>query len=428
MIDGDPSTGFACQRCHGGGGLAMGEMVEPWLHWEAGATRTTGADALIDEFADLGSRGAGPELGEIVRAGNQRWNESRIATFRDELEVERHGGSLRALLAPLFCPTTHNLGSAGRPDHRGAPQPVSSFPADFFVDPAWGRATDVPFDPMTYQTTLQMIGSRIEGIGGPIDTFFGFTYPTRAIADVDYVDRLVQRGIIDEELALDVLSIDFTRPVFSEDRCELLELVPDFADLDDTTTPTEPTGGEDPRPCCQAHDSVGCEDPGVQLCVCTLDASCCQNAWDQACVNQALAECGGCEGIAAGPELAVQRRGTEASPTAVLVRNALWARLDATAPAEGSPAARLRDAVATPNQAEAHRDAVERFLQACRDRALVRDEVALVLDVLEVAAVRRTKALELSDLLTQPATVATDDLRPSPTAYLDPVTCELVAD
>jgi hypothetical protein len=428
MIDGDPVTGGACERCHGDGGLAMGEIVEPWLHWESGATRTPGVDTLIDRYAELGSRGAGPELGEIVRAGNRRWNESRIAMMRDEAHVERHGGSLRPLLAPLFCPSTHNLGSAGRADHRGTPRPVDRFPTDFFVDPAWQLSTDVPFDPLTYQSSLLLAGSRIDGVAGPIDTFFGFTYPSRAVSDVDYVARLVEIGLVDEEFVLDVLSIDFTRPVFSHDRCELLEYVPDFVDLDSTEAPVEPTTGTSPRPCCEPHDGPGCEDPGVQLCVCTIDPFCCQSDWDQACINHALAECdGGCEGIVAAPGLTATRS-TAAQPAAVLVRNAMWERLDDASPPAGSPAARLRDALATEDQTEQHRAAVERFLQACRDRAAVRDEVALVADVLEVAALRRAAALERSDLLTVPSVVVTDDLRPSPTAYLDPLTCELVTD
>jgi hypothetical protein len=428
MIDGDPVTGAACERCHGDGGLTMREIAEPWVHWESGATRTPGADAVIDQLTDLGSRGAGPELVQIVRAGNQRWNDSRIATFRDELEVGHHGGSLRALLAPLFCPSTHNLGSAGRADHSGAPQAVSRVAADFFVDPMWRRSTDVPLDPVTYHSALQMVGSRIEGIAGPIDTFFGFTYVTRALSDVDYVEHLIARGVVDEELVLDVLSIDFTRPVFSDDRCELLEFVPDFADLDGATAPTDPTGGPASRPCCEPHGEPRCDDLDVTLCVCTLDPFCCQSEWDQGCVNRALSACGGCEGIADVPGLAALPRVEDAAPTAALVRNALWARLDAAAPPEGSAAAQLRDALATPGQAEAHRAAVERFLQACRDRALVRDEVALVLDVLAVAAVRRSRALGLWDLFSQPSVVATDDLTPSPTEYLDPVSCERVAD
>lgn len=427
MIDGDPATGRACERCHGDGGLTMLELDEPWLHWEAGPVRTPGADGVIDRFAELGSRGSGPELAEIVRAGNRRWNESRIATLTNELETERHGGSLRALLAPLFCASTHNLGSAGRPDHRGAPQPPSRFSADVFVDPVWGLSTDVPFAPSTYQSALQMIGSRIEGIAGPVDTYFGFTYVTRAASDVDYVGRLIALGIVDEELALDVLSIDFTRPVFSDDRCELLEYVPDFADLDDTRAPEEPTDGDAVYGCCQPHAEPGCEDRDVQLCVCTFDTFCCQKDWDQACINRAIESCGGCEGVRAERGLAAQRE-AGASPSALILRNALWERLDAASPHPGSPAARLRDALATPGQAEAHRATVARFLQACRDRAIARDEAALVLDVLAIASLRRARALELSDLLTQPSVVATDDLRPSPTSYLDPVTCELVTD
>jgi hypothetical protein len=49
-----------------------------------------------------------------------------------------------------------------------------------------------------------------------------------------------------------------------------------------------PCGGGD---CCEAHDSPGCDDPDVMMCVCDMDPFCCQNNWDSICANEAQ-ECG----------------------------------------------------------------------------------------------------------------------------------------
>ncbi|NUN13918.1 MAG: hypothetical protein HUU55_09835 [Myxococcales bacterium] len=43
--------------------------------------------------------------------------------------------------------------------------------------------------------------------------------------------------------------------------------------------------------CCTASDTPGCEDPACQDCVCTLDAFCCDTAWDDVCVEEASVDC-----------------------------------------------------------------------------------------------------------------------------------------
>jgi hypothetical protein len=46
--------------------------------------------------------------------------------------------------------------------------------------------------------------------------------------------------------------------------------------------------------CCSKQFGPGCDDPELESCVCTLDAFCCQVAWDELCVEGALDDCGGC--------------------------------------------------------------------------------------------------------------------------------------
>jgi hypothetical protein len=55
------------------------------------------------------------------------------------------------------------------------------------------------------------------------------------------------------------------------------------------------TVGEDVGTCCEANDVPGCDDAQVQECVCALDPYCCEQAWDEACVNTTKASgCSSC--------------------------------------------------------------------------------------------------------------------------------------
>jgi hypothetical protein len=61
---------------------------------------------------------------------------------------------------------------------------------------------------------------------GFLETHFGLASVTPGGADDDYIEKLRQAKIIDNEFIEDVLTVDLTRAVFSDDRCGLLEFVP----------------------------------------------------------------------------------------------------------------------------------------------------------------------------------------------------------
>lgn len=57
-----------------------------------------------------------------------------------------------------------------------------------------------------------------------------------------------------------------------------------------------PGGGD----CCEANGTPGCDNAGIQDCVCLEDAYCCNTAWDSICAGEVESlGCGSCEG---GPE------------------------------------------------------------------------------------------------------------------------------
>lgn len=420
-----------CGSCHTDGGLIMREISDPWLHWESAVSRTAGAAEILDRFEVLGGRGNGPELEQVIRAGNAHLGESKISKFRDEARVDLHDGSLRELLRPLFCATAINTASAGGPDGAGTSAPVRAIPGRFFADPMWQPLDDAPVTRENYEANLDAIGSRIDGVVGARDTSYGFTFVERSAADVAYVQRLIELRLIDEEFALDVLSIDFTRPVFSDDRCALLDFVPDFAGLD--AAPEPPPSDAPVMPssdCCDAHPSPGCADELVRDCVCAEDEFCCSARWDQTCVNlvtEASPACGICSAEAQAPEggLAGEPPALSDLPEAANIRRAMFARLAEAELAPDSAAATLRFNLQTPGQASTHRARVSGFVEACRDRSLFRDQPAFLRDVSETNAARRLRTTELTGALDTPGAIATDDLDPMATVHLDPISCEL---
>ncbi len=48
--------------------------------------------------------------------------------------------------------------------------------------------------------------------------------------------------------------------------------------------------------CCAAHQTPGCEDSGVQSCVCAVESDCCTQTWSESCAQIASEQCDGCCG------------------------------------------------------------------------------------------------------------------------------------
>jgi len=51
-----------------------------------------------------------------------------------------------------------------------------------------------------------------------------------------------------------------------------------------------------PDDCCTPGEVAGCPDPEISECVCAQDPYCCDDHWDELCVDEATSYCGGCYG------------------------------------------------------------------------------------------------------------------------------------
>jgi hypothetical protein len=228
-----------CAACHTGGGPIMKELDTPWLHWE-GHQSTAGVGEFIDGNDDLGSHSDGASVEFLVKEGNRDWNEARLSHLRDN-------GSVADVLRPLFCTVEVNLDNGAdffsSPDGTlGGGDDLDSIPRDFLLDRQWSGFGTIKVASAVYEQAIRDAGQRLMGDSGQltdangnpaIDTIFDFVFPERSFADNDYVERLVAQGIIDDDFVKDVLAIDFTAPIFSETRCDLLQFAPelDAADM-----------------------------------------------------------------------------------------------------------------------------------------------------------------------------------------------------
>jgi hypothetical protein len=54
-------------------------------------------------------------------------------------------------------------------------------------------------------------------------------------------------------------------------------------------------GPYEPDDCCTPGEVAGCPDPEISECVCAQDPFCCEEHWDELCVDEATTYCGGCD-------------------------------------------------------------------------------------------------------------------------------------
>lgn len=416
-----------CAGCHTGGGPIMKELDAPWLHWE-GDTTTPGSSEFIDKHDDLGEITDGIEVEDLVRSGNNAWLTRRMTGMLERGDVE-------ALLAPLFCAVEVNIGSATSSPNGS----VNRIPTNVLMDNglSFGSAD---MDSDVYQKAIEKSGQVIaNGNGTPLqdengdtvlDTHFTFSFPQRADADQAYVDRLVSLGVIDQEFASDVRAIDFTRPIFSDERCSLKGFAPDLGEL--VKPPAEPDpDAEEPKidtgDCCEdrGEGDPGCSNKDIEACLCDLDEFCCEEGFDSACVEH-LTTPDEFSGECAEFNLACGEGGGSPAGSANLVddlsqkiREGFIANLTAESPALDTPEGQLLLALQTSDD-DAHSDRARSFINACE----ARDQADFMDDVLMVVSRRRNEARELR-VMEFAETLPVDDLSPKSGVRLNPLTCEL---
>jgi len=220
-----------CAKCHTGGGLVMKELDTPWMNWE-GHIDMPGAQPIVDAIKDLGTKTSGIEFEGLVKAGNTKWNKTRLETLK------AGSTAVADLLKPLFCTVEINLANGSNfaspvIGGTGGDQ-LSSIPFKSMLDPQIKGFGSIPITFADYDTLIKANGQTLSSVPGAIDSIIDYAFVERSHADKDFVNQLKAAGIIDDDFIKDVLMVDFTRPIFSDDRCDLLEFAPTLSGADIT--------------------------------------------------------------------------------------------------------------------------------------------------------------------------------------------------
>jgi hypothetical protein len=341
--------GGRCSACHTGGGPIMKELDTPWVHWE-GHLDIPGAQELVDARPALyGKKASGSTLERLVKDGNRKWNGFRLQHLIEQNDTAK-------ALEPLFCSVEVNLDNGTDFKDRD----LTRINSDFLLDPQL-RGSSVSVTEEQYQVAIDEVGQFVAGVDGDFnDTIFTFTYPERAHADNDFVQKLESAGIVDENFIKDVIMVDFTRPIFSDARCGLLRFAPD-----------------------------------VDLAQATDDSA---NAASNNASTGANAE----------------------SPASLVdqVRDGFIVNLQAASPAEGTPEARFLAHLENLDDNQTHNDAVTAYIDACK----ARDGQEFMTDAVKVAVAYRNVAA-LLPVFEFPATMPQATMNIDPELRFNPTTC-----
>jgi len=213
-----------CANCHPSGGINMKELTFPWPHWEGKFTSPGAAELVGSRQAVMGTVEDGPNLEEeIIEPGNQAWNARKLDLLRD-------GPSVAKLLEPLFCPVQVNIAS---PNSKSKIGPRFLFDNQLTALAGGATAASITLTATHYDRIIGAIGQEVPG-SDKADVVAPMAFIERSHEDMDFVDKLVAAGVIDDGFRQDVLMVDFTRPVFSDDRCDLLQFAPDLVPEDRT--------------------------------------------------------------------------------------------------------------------------------------------------------------------------------------------------
>ncbi len=212
-------TRLRCSGCHLAGGPLMKELQAPHDSWWKSERPLPFAGRTPDpQMQEVMATLQPPAvLQDLVLKGLRQ-------LFSGKAFIQRQEASLQVALRPLFCPEEINLAASLQPLLESQEVTV---PTGFFLDDRLGSASTLVAKKSDYIDALTSLHS---SFGEPpitrLDADHGWNTPIKGTADRLAIDALVQRGRISHQFVTDVLSVDWSHPVFSPMRCELLPLVP----------------------------------------------------------------------------------------------------------------------------------------------------------------------------------------------------------
>jgi hypothetical protein len=214
------------------GGPIMKELKTPHDSW-----------STTQRPLDLGALRIAPEFKPILQnlvsadefAGWIRAGDAKLFASTPYMK-RRSALSLQEQLRPLFCEQEVNLESDTQP-LEGSDTTIRA-PLGAFIDQRLLPEVEaVTIKKDLYVNALNLFQSQFTDYQSgnfansvqpinQIDADHAFETPVKSHSDMLLAERMVASGLIDEKFVYDVISVDMTRPMFSNQRCGLLRLVP----------------------------------------------------------------------------------------------------------------------------------------------------------------------------------------------------------
>jgi len=264
---------FECAGCHTSGGPLMKEQQDSWANWHStwfSMPAPSSNDVLFKDFH--AKKVIADRLETTVAEGTRRHTTARVER---ELAARNVKGLLRQVMCDVAEPNI--VASHSRISDRYAAS-VSAFPGtvgSVFLNQLLGHdsrqrnykdlmglgvSVDVSLDGASYTKALASAGVEVPTAAGLAkDAMFPMFVPDRGFADNAVVEELLTKGILDKDLAADLLMTDFTVSSYSKVRCGLAE-----------TAPNEGTNAEEIR-VAWARNLAGSALPGAQELKARLD-------------------------------------------------------------------------------------------------------------------------------------------------------------
>ncbi|KTD35343.1 rod shape-determining protein MreB [Legionella moravica] len=205
-----------CSACHNSGGPILKELEKPHNDWWTVRrpliltpnSPDNEVKALLNEVEDAAL------FTKDVSAGLEKLARSKsMAQFQKKL-------SLQEQLRPLFCTTEINIESSTEQSDRRI-----VIPSSFWLHPLLGRI-DVSVSRQDYEQVLQEFDMQFPETTLR-DADHAWLTPVNAKAGIQMIHQLIHQNVINKHFAESVLMVDFTHPLFSSQRCDLLKLLPE---------------------------------------------------------------------------------------------------------------------------------------------------------------------------------------------------------
>lgn len=208
-----------CSGCHSSGGPIMKELKPPHNDWWTNTRHlpfgqnhpSENLKLWLTQLVDA------EEFSKSVRSGIKKLQTSK--KFQDF----KRKSSLQEQLRPLFCTSEINLIS----DEKPLDSPITSLqvPSNYWANPLLSPTSKVAVKKGDYLQIIDELRFQFPETRQR-DADHGWLAPVKGHSDLEAIQSLIEQKIVDEEFVADVLAIDFTNPLFSKERCSLLQLLP----------------------------------------------------------------------------------------------------------------------------------------------------------------------------------------------------------